>query len=59
MQTLNQTDPGKVKSIELFASFKRYDEIGGTVRLHKHASTIGQKVRMPIGKFELEEIDSN
>lgn len=59
MQALNQIDFTKVKSVELLPSFKRYDELGGKVKLTRDINIIGQKVRMPIGRFDLEEISSN
>ncbi len=49
-----------IKGFEsLFASFKRDDELGGTIKMHKSAPVLGLKFKMPIGKFDLGEIGSN
>jgi hypothetical protein len=46
------------EKLEVFASYKRLDGIGGTVRGFKHAAKLGQPVRMPIGNFNLDQIES-
>jgi hypothetical protein len=42
------------EKLELVASYKRFDGIGGTVRGFKYAHKLGQQVKMPIGNFNLD-----
>lgn len=48
-----------MEQLELFASYKRLDLIGGTIKGYKSAIKIGTPLKLPNKELDLEEVESN
>ena len=48
-----------MEKLELFASYKRLDLIGGTIKGYKNAVKIGEQMNLPNKDLDLESVESN
>ena len=47
------------ENLELFASFKRLDEISGTIKGYKNALRVGIQIKKPKADYNLDDISDN
>jgi hypothetical protein len=47
------------ENIELNASYKRLDLIGGVIKGYRHSVKIGAQLKLPNEELDLEEVESN
>ena len=50
---------GKHDSVSFFASFKRSDQISGTVTVHKEVFNLGKSFKVPYSRLNLVDVTNN